>query len=123
MKFRMMQKLVRALRSGKYEQGEAQLRTAGSKHKYAYCCLGVATRVAMVAFDRDNYVKGTSEQIYLTERVMNYFGFADRRGVRKGKEGLIRVGSGLYTSLAAANDAGRTFDEIAAAIKANWRDL
>jgi hypothetical protein len=36
---------VKALRSGKYEQGRERLRQTGDARKHAYCCIGVLCNI------------------------------------------------------------------------------
>lgn len=118
MKYRKMLELVRALRSGKYEQTMGVLRT-GAPREYKYCCLGVACVVAGKRFKADHECQG--ETGILPERVQDYFGFISAKG--RVIDGNIVIGGGHYEDLISANDGGRSFPQIADAIKANWRRL
>lgn len=124
MKFRPMLELVRALRSGRFIQADGALRVRLAKPgrlKYRHCCLGVACVVAGRRFGASNSCDGMIS--YMPPKAMAYFDFATDTGAPRDREQYINVGNKRYSSLSAANDAGHTFIEIAAAIRANWRRL
>lgn len=123
MKYRKMMELVEALRSGRFKQTTGAMRVYRNppRARYDYCCLGVACIVAGRRFDAsENKCDGTNS--YLPPKAMAYFGFHHSRGTPLDK-GKIVVGPKKYDNLAAANDDGRTFAEIAKAIRDNWRRL
>jgi len=60
--------------------------------------------------------------MYLPTSVMEHFGFCSKDGILD-DGGPIVVDGKEHISLANANDDGCTFDQIADAIKANWRRL
>jgi len=108
-----------ALRSGKYEQVAGHLRWDTQ-----YCCLGVACDLYIGKLwagewirdiDSDLFVfdDGTfSAESFLSERVRQFIGFEKPAGPPVTIDGVA------YDSLAEANDAGRTFEQIADALEA-----
>jgi len=70
------------------------------------------------------YKKGEveGERMYMPTSVRDYFGFCRKDGSPVDR-GYIVVAGQEHASLASANDSGFTFDQIADAIKANWRRL
>lgn len=46
---------VKALRSGRFTQGQGALKTKFDKEPPTYCCLGVLAKVAGMKFERDSY--------------------------------------------------------------------
>jgi hypothetical protein len=89
------QKWVEALRSGKYEQGQRQLRK-GDK----YCCLGVLCHVMGGRFN------GVAQ--WLPERYRIAAGLDKPNPIVS-----VTNEQGRSMSLAVLNDAGRPFTEIA----------
>lgn len=97
-----IKKLISALRSGEYKQGQRCLRD-GDK----FCCLGVACDI----YSKENKVEWSGidggfffldSRNYLPEEVRDYFGFIEDNSY---------VGEGRH--LANLNDAGGTFAKIA----------
>ena len=79
-------KLIRALRSGKYQQCQSSLRK-GNK----FCCLGVACDVSKVGYwEHENVYCSKTERGngFLTKEVQNYYGFPCMAGIDAGKGGL-----------------------------------
>ena len=99
---------VKALRSGRYKQGQIYLRV-GDKH----CCLGVLCRILRVK----HHVEPDGMYFY------------DGESVRLAKSVIAKAGmhsaSGtiFFETLAALNDGGSSFTEIADLIEAYWKDL
>lgn len=96
--------LVKALRSGKYQQGSGNLVSAEGKHLY-YCCLGVAC--AVLKFKTPTIRKefhpglGSEDQnTFLSEETAALFGFSAEQ----------------QEKLAEMNDNGKPFEQIADAI-------
>jgi len=93
---------VKALRSGKYEQGTKFLRRDNDK----FCCLGVLCDIT----EYDKWIKDDNEKFY-------NFG--------KGTYSLLPInlikliGYGIQGDLVRMNDGGETFDKIADYIEAN----
>lgn len=116
MKKREAMRLVKALRSGKYEQGRNYL-TRDDR----YCCLGVACAISKGV----NSVKNREIVEYdgfagvLSPRMQDKFGFASCEGARRDLEHL-EIGGKKFASLAKANDAGVPFSDIADYIEANY---
>ncbi len=104
------QEWIGALESEEYQQGEGQLRTVDNK----FCCLGVLCDIAakhgLGQWNSDFFVSPISEAYaVLTTDVMTWAGLNDTNPNVEydGKE----------TSLAALNDEGKTFAEIAKIIR------
>ena len=97
------EELVKALRSGEYQQAHKKLRVADS-----FCCLGVACDISGLG-------KWNSRNLYLEtrdtlpKRVMDYYGFVDNVG---GFTDFTR-----QTSLMEINDNGISFNRIADVIE------
>lgn len=119
----VLNRVCPALESGEYAQTTKALRRATG-----YCCLGVMVDLAF----RDGLANGEWDKPrqvddgrfvasfdggrhtrvdYLPEAVREVLGFGSDEGPG------VRAGDGWYPSLAAANDDGRTFAEIAAALR------
>lgn len=112
-----VEKWVKALRSGDYKQGQFNLNKDGK-----FCCLGVACElfkdelkleVTVIRVGRANYgaTKYNGVASDLPEEVMNYLGL-------KSPYGNFRGGS-----LAALNDVGTSFNEIADLIESKPKGL
>lgn len=103
---------IKALRSGKYEQGKGSLRTlaaAGSPNDFAFCCLGVLCDLRAQATgrrwrDKDDTYLGDS--CTLPEVVREWAGLDDEDDPRLGPRRNSK-------RAAAANDAGKSFSYIA----------
>lgn len=96
-------KWITALRSGKYKQGEGELKIKG---KQQFCCLGVACDVAGIA--RDKYSgKGMPFELSKTLqlRLPPFFRSAEHGGNGKCEE--------YMQTLASMNDDGESFETIA----------
>jgi hypothetical protein len=119
----MEQKLVEALRSGRWEQADGQLRF-GDK----YCCLGVACAISGVgefgnglSIDRDTFVttdmqdRRETASAILPERVKKLLGWSADTGLV-----TIRDRSGRKPTLTELNDEGFTFAQIADIIAAGF---
>jgi hypothetical protein len=97
------QKLVDALRSGKYKQGNRRLRDGD-----CFCCLGVACDISGLSEWRQvlQYTCYVENPAFLPPCVMNHYGF-------------YTIGGGFqephkeFRSLVGLNDAGMPFAEIA----------
>jgi hypothetical protein len=86
-------KWVKALRSGKFKQGDGQLMQDHGPDDQRYCCLGVLCKITGNANNRDMCQ-----------------GFPKDDGKTEDFCGLTAV---LQSRLAEMNDEGKTFDEIA----------
>lgn len=120
-------KWVKALRSGKYKQGQNYLQEGDM-----FCCLGVACEVFKVPsikrYGRIRYgtVDLSSEQ-FLSLKAQEKIGLSTEDGAfeplavkwpRSMPKGLR-----CKSSLAALNDAGATFKQIASFIELNYKHL
>ncbi len=102
---------IRALRSGEYKQGSSFLKTI-----HGHCCLGVACEVAIQG---GIHINVKSEE--------HYFRFGGHTGAVPDivkewiglKESQGQFGPQDHQTLAAMNDDGKTFAEIADFIEAN----
>lgn len=118
------QKLLDALRSGEYEQGQNQLRVPGNdENDYAYCCLGVACDISGLGewSGESRYtigdlldLDGDTSCTRLTKGVAEWLGWGNRDG---------NWSSNVTGSAIAMNDTGFTFAEIADEIEKNFDDL
>lgn len=102
-------KLIEALESGKYEQCKNQLR-----YENSYCCLGVACDLCGDIWklnDQGDWVYNDNF-IYMSEDVVNYYGFKFNNGWFKEK--CLQLESDSLTSL---NDSGISFQEIAQVLR------
>ena len=133
-------KWVKALRSGKYKQGEAYLCQITSKGK-KHCCLGVLTEMYQAeqkakkkkalptkvgkiyhdaSFDVVKYGGGEYAAEGLPVAVRRWAGIEGRLGE------LFDVGLdgvGVYESLSRMNDEGHSFKKIANFIEKNYENL
>lgn len=115
------QKWVEALRSGRFQQGQNQLR----RDDNTYCCLGVACELYHEATGQGEWddgqfcvnrfcVKGESSAFSLPSPVQQWLRINSPSGVidpnlpKPRRQSLIRM-----------NDLGKSFDEIADFIEAN----
>lgn len=119
MKKSIMKRWVKALRSGKYEQGTKALRNANNQ----FCCLGVLCDLSKkelhtrwkLALDGDTY-RFKNQGGLLSNEVIEWSGIRyenawswNSRGYRK--------------SLIYLNDNGWSFKNIANFIEKNWKNL
>lgn len=100
MKYNVMKKWVKALRSGKYKQGTDYLKNDGK-----YCCLGVLCAIT----NSKNYTTETT----LPKSVMEKTGMKSDRGNISSKYYLSNLNDTYYYS----------FKKIANVIEKNWRKL
>lgn len=103
-------KWVKALRSGKYKQTQSLLK----RPKGGYCCLGVLQGPVLGL----NISRGETT---LSEEAINLSGMKNNDG-DCGFDS-IEMGRRTYDDLAAANDDGRRFKQIADWIEKNWERL
>lgn len=109
------QKLAKALRSGEYEQAGGALRTTKG-----YCCLGVACEVYRQETGVGEWIENTRngcyefvlpdsprELYYLPDDVRAWLGFESNKG------GVDARNIREVLNLAALNDIGETFAQIA----------
>lgn len=104
-------KLVKALRSGKYKQGQDWLRIGNT-----FCCLGVACDLYRKEFgtkwDKRDMFFG--EDTVLPIEVQEWFGFSDEEGSWSKED---------HCSLISMNDMGKSFKEIADKIESEPEGL
>jgi len=112
MKKSLMNKWVKALRSDKYIQGTSELKTK-SDGTVSHCCLGVLCEVAGV--------KISYEDGLLTEEQQKLLGFYSEDGILP--KGYRNKYGENVDSLAALNDGGLSFKQIARIIETNYKTL
>lgn len=113
---KLIEKWVKALRSGKYKQGQMELRNPVTD---SYCCLGVLCEVAGLPrkdFDLHS-TYGVGSTCDLEHKL-------DRAalGVRT-DDCRFKTKSGRLMSLVTLNDSGKTFKQIALYIERYWEQL
>jgi hypothetical protein len=117
---------VKALESGEYPQGRNRLRSSEG-----LCCLGVLCdlharahpEIARLERDPFRYLGMGST---LPDEVMDWSGMTNDAGEFIRPPRLPKSVDKVHrktTSLAALNDDGLTFKQIARVIRANWQDL
>lgn len=111
---------VAALRSGDYKQAKGQLRTSDD----GFCCLGVLCNLhaeahPKIAREQTDPIRYFSEKAILPTVVRSWSGMESRTG------NAYNISFGLrdYRTLAEANDAGVTFEQIANWIEKHYEDL
>lgn len=119
-------KWVAALRSGEYKQRKFYLASPGPfvESGLQYCCLGVLCEIAIKEGVKLNRVETTiispvayganEETKYLPSEVKDWAMMWNTSGALK---------DGSYRDLAALNDEGFSFEQIADAIEKNWELL
>jgi hypothetical protein len=100
------QKWVDALRSGKFRQGESQLKIDDPDDP-RHCCLGVLCEVARVEGLDFGFLPDDS---YLPETVMEWVGLKSQQAHYRER---TRDGNSEDGSLVQMNDSGASFAEIA----------
>lgn len=95
-------KWLKALRSGRYEQGRHVLRTSMPGNKYAYCCLGVACNIT------DRHWTTCRGNLYINK-------YSDPLGTSLNLQFLreINLSALIEHELICMNDSGKSFNEIA----------
>lgn len=97
---------VEALRSGKYKQGREYLRTELSKGTYNYCCLGVLCDIK-------------DERIWDHKQPQDYINYAYSEFPSYTILDWAKLNGKIAEGLAAMNDCGASFEEIADWIETN----
>lgn len=114
-------KLVKALRSGEYEQGRGNLVDSADR----FCCLGVACNVSTLPLEWERVgntwrMGGTS--VDLPDQIQDEYGFFNSSGTRRDGQ-YTKIRGGHYDDLVDANDSGASFEDIADYIEKNWEML
>ena len=126
MKKKIMEKWVKALRSGEYKQGEGNL--CDSKNNF--CCLGVLTELFIqekhkktkngkIKYgweEKNGFLIFEGETLFLAKQVMKWSGMNTNSGT-------IKTNSLAYKSLANLNDKKFSFKELADIIERNYLEL
>lgn len=117
MKQAVAKKWVEALLSGEYKQGKKRLQDGDG-----YCCLGVCKiakkeGIKVATFRKDIVGRTLEEQCEVAE----WAGIRSGEGYKLNKNGKRSLRAPY--SLAALNDNGKTFEEIAEVIKKDWEKL
>lgn len=133
MKKEIAKKWIKALRSGKYKQGNGCLKqTDLKKNKTYHCCLGVLCEIyneqmtkskkKKLNDDMDKYgLHSFNKDIeVLPENVRDWSGVDGCTGHFRN---IINYDDYPYASLAAMNDRGCSFKKIANTIEKEWENL
>jgi hypothetical protein len=136
MKQNVMKKWVKALRSGKYKQGQGTLKQYNSKGQPEHCCLGVLCELyneemkkskkkmlSVTTSDNDSdfshgYCRFNNSKEILPKEVMKWSGIHNNMGA-------FTLDKPVYDqyNLADLNDTGRKFKTIADIIEKNYEQL
>lgn len=114
MKKDIAEKWVAALRSGKYKQVRENMRRYRHGEGYSYCCLGVLTDIVCTKEER------ADEAMFMDEYGDGYLNptISDRCSVNTSASGIAKK------ILVKMNDEdGKSFEEIADCIEANWERI
>lgn len=124
-----MEKWVKALRSGKYKQGQGLLKQTTEQNKTSHCCLGVLCEIYNEEM-RKNKKKTLSEKVNNGLHEFNKQFEHLPKPVQKWADLFGQIGEftdvdrGIYLgSLADMNDGGYSFKEIAKTIEKKWKNL
>jgi hypothetical protein len=130
MKQNIMKKWVKALRSGKYKQGESYLKATWTKQGTKHCCLGVLCELYNDTM-KQNKKKCIKETVN-KDTVVHKFGQSDTllpnavkkwAGLRT-NDGEFKIEKDVWTSsLTDMNDFGDTFKKIATFIENHYEQL
>lgn len=107
-----------ALTSGRYKQDKMQLKTP-----IGNCCLGVLCEIHNVEWVEQSGYLFEDNQLGNEELSINFFGELTRTGVFKGFSLIAyeqQLSNSIYISLAALNDGGYGFVDIAQVIRLFW---
>lgn len=102
MKYSVMKKWVKALRSGEYKQSKNYL-----NDEFGYCCLGVLCEVENIKYGKNTKI--------LNNLALKKTGIKSRIGSFTSRDGGF--------CLTELNDDGKTFKYIADVIEKNWDKL
>lgn len=128
MKKEVAKKWVKALRSGKYKQGQRYLKQFNSKNQPRHCCLGVLCELYDETMKKnhkktlvsktcgDLFVKFNNDWSSLPQIVREWAGISSG-------EGSFICGHNDGNSLAYLNDTGKKFNTIANVIESNVGNL
>ena len=128
-------RLVAALRSGEYKQGQGRLCRAIADGSRSFCCLGVLTDLAVKEgvlpdgkrAELDPYALKYGKcaaSAYLPSEVQEWAGMQSIGGrLPKAVHAWDDEGKATLEELAHFNDAGYTFEQTADIIEKNWEAL
>ena len=117
---KIMEKWVKALRSGKYRKTREVLCKVAENGNKSWCCLGVLTDMYNKEHKK-NPIEINAKDGDLSHWVMDWAGIRSHQGSLR-----FGYGSQLITSLAALNDCNkskRSFKRMADIIENNWKVL
>lgn len=130
----VMKKWVKALRSGKYKQGQGLLKQTTEQNTISHCCLGVLCEIYNNDM-RKSKKKTLSEQRYngihkfnkqlecLPKTVQKWAGLFSKVGDFRNVDRNDITSYGDFASLADMNDLGCSFKKIAKTIEKQWENL
>ena len=121
MKKHKAMQLVKALRSGEYQQGMYQL----VNDQDEFCCLGVACNISKQPLEwkrRGGLWEMSGASSTLPAAIQEEFGFYSDGGSRRDGKFFL-IDDTKYSDLMDANDSGVSFNDIADYIENNWKAL
>jgi hypothetical protein len=132
MKKEIAKRWIKALRSGKYKQGQSFLKQYDTKNQPRHCCLGVLCELYNESMKKNHKktitVKTCDDEFSLKHGYVRFGGKEDflPTSVRKwagmkSKDG--KMDNESYNSLADMNDFGKTFKTISNTIEKNIENL
>ena len=136
MKQNVMKKWVKALRSGKFKQGQGTLKQFNKQGQAQHCCLGVLCELYNETMKK-NKKKTLPEKVFDNDRDFSY-GYSRFGGKKEDLPKEVKDWSGISNSmgefttdnpihdqynLADLNDTGRKFKTIANIIEKNYESI
>ena len=133
MKTEIAKKWIKALRSGKYKQGQSLLKQYDAKNQPRHCCLGVLCELYNETMKKNHKkiltVNKTSNNGFCPEN-----GYVTFSGEGESLPPVVKKWAGMksnngeidyrfYGSLADMNDSGKTFKTISNTIEKNIESL
>lgn len=131
----VMKKWAKALRSGKYKQGEGVLKQTTAKNKIQHCCLGVLCELynnemkkkKKKSLNQTQYSTGVyafnQQPESLPKIVQKWAGLFSKVGDFRNVNRNDITSYGEFASLADMNDLGCSFKKIAKTIEKQWENL
>lgn len=130
MKQNVMKEWVKALRSGKYKQGQSYLKATWNKKTTRHCCLGVLCELYNNTMKKSK--KKALKETTNKDTVVHKFGSSDSllpsvvrkwAGLKTSDGECKDSHDAFLTSLSDMNDFGANFNKIANFIEKNYKNL
>lgn len=132
MKKEVAKKWIKALRSGKYKQGQGTLKQYNTRGQVQHCCLGVLCELYNETMKK-NHKKILKEKKCDTYASTHSTKFGTKTDIlpaqvkqwagMKSAEGFWITNTGIKDSLIDWNDSGKKFTSIANTIEDHWEVL